>query len=492
MPAASSEIPWDERSESGNEPGDRPDESGASARLRRASIRSVEDREQLGGPAAFPVEHGAAAPGADDAPLKERGRLPSLGQVMKVLRAVVLLALLAGAGFAGWRYRATHQAPEVTYKTANAEKHRIVGKVTASGTLSALVTVLVGTQVSGRIQRLYADFNSKVTKGELVAKIDPQIFEATVAQAKANYAQATASVVNAQAQAKNADLQLARSRSLREQGLAAQQDLDTAEATAAMAHANVDMQQANLQQAAASLHQAQVNLSYTSILSPIDGVVISRSVDVGQTVAASLSAPTLFTIAQDLTKMQVDTNVAEGDVGRLQVGMATYFTVDSFPGQRFRGKIRDIRNAATTVQNVVTYDAVIDVDNTDLRLRPGMTANVTVIYAERQSVLSVPNAALRFHLAAPATPSGSAAGSAHVHGHKPAGGDEAPEARTLYVLRAGGEPQPVSVHTGLTDGTNTEVLDGDLKEGDPVVVDSVGGSSSTSAPPSSTQMRRLF
>ncbi len=410
----------------------------------------------------------------------------------KILRSLVVLLLLAGVGVGVWRYRLAHKTPEVTFKTDPAENHRIVGKVTASGTLSALVTVLVGTQVSGRVQRLYADFNSKVTKGELVAKIDPQLFEAAVAQSQANFAQAKASVVNAQAQARNADLQLARSRSLRDQNLAAQADLDTAEATAAMAHANVDMQQASLQQAAASLHSAQVNLSFTSILSPIDGVVISRSVDVGQTVAASLSAPTLFTIAQDLTKMQVDTNVAEGDVGRLQVGMPTYFTVDSFPGQRFKGKIREIRNAATTVQNVVTYDAVIDVDNSDLRLRPGMTANVTVIYAERQGVLSIPNAALRFHLAG-AAPSGSSSGGARPHGRRGApAADEANEARTIYVLR-GAEPPAVQIHSGLTDGTRTEVVDGELKEGDAVVIDSVGGESApaqTGGAP--TQMRRLF
>jgi HlyD family secretion protein len=409
----------------------------------------------------------------------------------KTIRALIVLVLLAGIGVGAWRYRVAHKAPDVQFKTATVEKHRIVGKVTASGTLSALVTVLVGTQVSGRVQKLYADFNSKVTKGELVAKIDPQLFEAAVAQAQANFAQAQASIVNAEAQAKNADLQLARSHSLREQNLAAQQDLDTAEATAAMAHANVDMQKASLQQATASLHQAQVNLSFTSIVSPIDGVVISRSVDVGQTVAASLSAPTLFTIAQDLTKMQVDTNVAEGDVGRLQVGMPTYFTVDSFPGQRFKGKIRDIRNAATTVQNVVTYDAVIDVDNSDLRLRPGMTANVTVIYAERQGVLAVPNAALRFHLPSTAAASPSGAPSGRPRGHRGPPGDEPPESRTVYILR-GGEPQSATLHTGLTDGTQTEVLDGDLKEGDPVVVDSSGGETPAPASSGPPQMRRLF
>src|ERR1700677_956703 len=187
----------------------------------------------------------------------------------KIIRAIALFLLVVGVGVGAWRYRATHKAPDVTFKTAAAEKHRIVGKVTASGTLSALVTVLVGTQVSGRIQKLNADFNSKVTKGELVAKIDPQIFEATVAQAQANYAQAKASVANAEAQAKNADLQLARTKAMRDQNLAAQADLDTAEATASMAQAGIDMQQASLQQAAAQLHQAQVNLSYTSIVSPI-------------------------------------------------------------------------------------------------------------------------------------------------------------------------------------------------------------------------------
>src|SRR5579859_7638792 len=230
-----------------------------------------------------------------------------------------LVVLVAGAlGY--WRYRAAHRAPDVQYKTAALERRKITGRVTASGTLSALVTVQVGTQVSGRVQKLFADFNSQVKKGQLVAKIDPQLFDAAVQQAQANFVAAKASVVKAQADALNSDRQYARTKALHDQSLASQADLDTAEATAAESHASVDVAKASLAQAAASLNQAQVNLSYTSIISPIDGVVISRSVDVGQTVAASLQAPTLFTIAQDLTKMQVDTNVAEGDVGRLQKG----------------------------------------------------------------------------------------------------------------------------------------------------------------------------
>ena len=328
------------------------------------------------------------------------------------------------------------------YKTAAVEKRRIVGKVTASGTLSALVTVQVGTQVSGRVAKLYADFNSNVKQGQLVAKIDPQLFEASVQQNQAAYQQALAGVATADANALVADKILARTKALKDQNLAAQSDLDTAEANVATTHAAIDAAKANLAQADAQLHQAQVNLSYTSIVSPIDGVVISRSVDVGQTVAASLSAPVLFTIAQDLTKMQVDTSVSEGDVGRLAVGMRTYFTVDSFPGQRFVGKIRQIRNAATTVQNVVTYDAVIDVDNPDLRLRPGMTANVTVVYAERKDVLAVANAALRFRgpsAGAAASASGgprAARGARHHRAPSTAADPDAPETKTLWLSKA--------------------------------------------------------
>jgi HlyD family secretion protein len=418
----------------------------------------------------------------------------------------IAAAAVAIATVGTWRYRVAHSAPPVTFKTVSAEKRHIVGSVAASGTLSALVTVQVGTQVSGRIQTLYVDFNSPVKKGDLVAKIDPQLFEASVRQAQANFASAKAGVTSAQASALNADKQLARTQSLHDQNLASQADLDTAEASVAVTHAAIDAAKASLEQAAAQLNQAQVNLSYTKIVSPIDGVVISRSVDTGQTVAASLSAPTLFTIAQDLTKMQVDTNVAEGDVGRLQVGMKTYFTVDSFPGERFVGKIRQIRNAATTVQNVVTYDAVIDVDNTDLRLRPGMTANVTVVYAERRGAVAVPNAALRFH--APPSLAGSAAphegrrrtkaeasaASGALSG-APSGaspdGAPAPEAKTIWVLR-NGTPQAASIHAGLSDGTVTEVVDGDVHEGDAIVVEAVGGDAAPAPAGTGTSLRRLF
>jgi HlyD family secretion protein len=413
---------------------------------------------------------------------------------------LVALVVLATVAFFVWRYEEKHRRPEAQYKTSPAERRNVVGKVTASGTLSAIVTVQVGTQVSGRIQKLYADYNSHVKKGELVAKIDPQLFEASVQQAQANYLQAKAGVATALASAGNADKQYARTKSLKEANLAAQADLDTAQANVETTHAAIDGAKAQLAQAAAQLNTAQVNLSYTSIVSPIDGVVISRSVDVGQTVAASLSAPTLFTIAQDLTKMQGDTNVSEGDVGRLQVDMRTFFAVDSFPGQRFVGTIRQIRNAATTVQNVVTYDAVIDVDNTDLRLRPGMTANVTIVYDERRDALTVPNAALRFR-ASPSLAGSASAGGEHRRAHTrgdPAAASSAPpdasppkEEKTVWVLRDGVTPQRAKIHTGLTDGTVTEVVDGELQENDAVVTDEIGpeGSAPSAGP---AQTRRLF
>jgi HlyD family secretion protein len=404
---------------------------------------------------------------------------------------IVLVVALVAAGGGYLTYRVKHRPPEVTYKTAPLEKRSIVGRITASGTLSALVTVQVGTQVSGRIQKLLVDFNSPVKQGQLVAKIDPALFEAAVGQAQANYQSAKAGVTTAEANALNADKQYARTKALHDQNLASQADLDTAEANVAVTHATIDAAKASLAQASAQLNQAQVNLSYTNIVSPIDGVVISRSVDTGQTVAASLSAPTLFTIAQDLTKMQVDTNIAEGDVGRLEVGMKTNFTVDSFPGERFLGKIRQIRNSATTVQNVVTYDAVIDVDNTDLRLRPGMTANVTVVYAERKGALAVPNTALRFRPPASLASSAPAPGAGHKRSHGDGGAADGYDAKTIWVLRDGA-PRPVAIHAGLSDGTVTEVVESDLAEGDLAVIDSQ--SADGAAPPlgSAAPMRRLF
>ena len=319
------------------------------------------------------------------------GKRPS--RTRRIVAGAVALAVLVGAVVA---WRVTRAPPPVKYETARVDRGRIVAQVTATGTLSAIVTVQVGSQVSGRIAKLYADWNSPVKKGQLIAKIDPELFKAALDQARANHLAAKGDLNQAKVRAVDARRQLARTRSLAEKNLIAQQDLDTAQANADATDAAVDGAAGRVEQAAANLQQAQVNLAYTDIVSPIDGTVISRNVDVGQTVAASLQAPTVFVIAEDLKKMQVDTSVAEADIGKLRDGMDATFVVDAFPGRKFKGVVRQIRNSPQTVQNVVTYDAVVDVDNPDLALRPGMTANVNFVYAERADVVRIPNAGLRF------------------------------------------------------------------------------------------------
>ena len=438
----------------------------------------------------------------------------------KLIPWLVVLVVLAGGGYGIWRWQKSHAAPELSWKTAPVEKKRIAAKVTASGTLQATVTVQIGAQVSGRIQKLNADFNSSVKKGQLLAKLDPELFKATVEQANANYLSAKAGVTRAEAQQKDAELSAARSKALFDQSLASAADLQTADTSFVVAKAATEVAKASLAQSNASLHQAQVNLSYTEIFSPIDGTVISRAVDVGQTVAASLSAPVIFTIAEDLHKMQVHTSVAEGDVGQLQAGMDASFTVDAFPGQTFKGTVSQIRNSSTTVQNVVTYDAVIDLENARLLLRPGMTATVTVSYAERADAIAVSNAALRFRPPpeaasavtgdAGAPPEYSGSGGPRADGSagrraRPAGSGSGPgggkpeglDRRTVYVMR-GNTPEAVSIVTGLSDGTVSEVVRGELNPGDLVVIDvTVSGkaaSASTGASPAgqAPRMGRMF
>jgi HlyD family secretion protein len=369
------------------------------------------------------------------------------------------IVLLAGAAAVITTGSARRSTGGPRYETVKVDRGRIVSRVTASGTLSALVTVQIGSQISGRIQALYADFNSPVRHGQVLAKIDPQLLQAEVERARANLTAAEGNVARVRAQAVDARRQLERARALsREERLIAQADLETADANAQAAEAQVQAMQGAVEQARAALNQAEVNLGYTTITSTIDGIVISRNVDVGQTVAASLQAPTLFTIAQDLRKMQVDTNVAEADVGKLRPGMPATFTVDAYPGETFKGVIRQIRNAPQTLQNVVTYDAVIDLENPDLKLRPGMTANVTFIHAEKGNALRVPSAAFRFR------PQAEIAVTA-----------PRPEAdrRTLWVLRDG-RPRPVVVRTGVSDGSFTDVIEGELREGDALITETIG------------------
>ncbi len=404
----------------------------------------------------------------------------------------VFLGVAAGA-FGYLRSRNSKPGSTLRYETVKVDTGRIVAKVTATGTVSALVTVQVGSQVSGRIQHLYVDFNAPVKKGQLIAKIDPQLFEAAAEQARANLGAAQGNLTKAKAQAVDADRQYRRSRALAERQLIAQAEVDTAQTNAEVAIAQVEAAKGSVAQTQAALHQAQINLAYTDIVSPTNGVVISRNVDVGQTVAASLQAPILFLIAEDLAKMQVDSSVAEADVGKLRANMPATFTVDAYPGERFTGAVRQIRNAPQAVQNVVTYDAVIDVDNSELKLKPGMTANITFVYAEKDEALRVPNSALRFR-----PPPELLAqirlgqqGPPRDNGTLSVPSDQ----RTIWVLR-GETAEAISVKTGISDGTITEVFTGDLHDGDRLITDVSGeGVNARNTPPMGMGgggLRRVF
>ena len=411
-----------------------------------------------------------------------------IGLAVAALVAVVLWSRQGGAG------------ADLQFETATVDRGPIVVRVTASGTLSAVVTVEVSSQVSGRILEILVDYNSPVRKGQVLARLDPQFYEAALQQARANHLAAQGDQTRARVQADDAVRQLERARELSGSNLLPDADLDAAQARADAGRAEVATAAGRVEQAAAALHQARVNLAYTTITSPIDGTVISRDVDVGQTVAASLQAPTMFVLAEDLRKMQVNTSVAEADIGRLRAGMSTSFTVDAYPSERFQGVVRQIRNAPQTVQNVVTYDAVVDVANPDLKLRPGMTANVTFAYADRPDVLRIPNAALRFRpdpaliarggngngggSPAGGAPTGAEAADGSPKTGRARGGPGAasraprpaaePDRRTVFIARAG-RLVAVPIRVGVSDGTLTELLEGDLREGDALVTEVIGG-----------------
>ncbi|HEY0372899.1 MAG TPA: efflux RND transporter periplasmic adaptor subunit [Thermoanaerobaculia bacterium] len=361
------------------------------------------------------------------------------------------------------------------YKTEKVDRGNVTMTVTATGTLSAVTTVQIGSQVSGVIARLYADFNSKVQKGQILAELDPTPFEQQVAQRRAD-------VTRAQVQVDDARLKYDRQKRLLDAGLTAQAEVDAAKAV-------LDGARAQVQQASAALSQAQTNLQYTRITSPTDGIVVDKQYEVGQTVAASFQAPTLFEIAQDLTKMQVQADVDQSDIGRIKVGQIARFNVDAYPDEEFRGRIAQIRYNAQVNQNVVTYPVILEVDNPEGRLRPKMTANVTIDVESVPNVLRVPNTALRFkppqseggekksarggsgdasERLARGGPTGGPMGAA---GAMPRGrGGAAAKTQTVYTLGADKKLVPVEIRTGITDGRYTHVVSGGLKEGDLIVV----------------------
>ena len=385
---------------------------------------------------------------------------------MKKLRWwIVLVVVVAGGIAGGLYYRANGGKNPDKYRTEVVGRGTVAEVVTATGTISAVTTVQVGSQVSGIVSRLYVDFNSPVKKGELLAELDPTPFQAQVEQRRAD-------VAHANVELRGAELLLRRNERLISDGLVAQADYDGAKTAYDAAKTDVD-------QSDAALRQALTNLSYAKIYSPIDGVVVARQYDIGQTVAASFQAPTLFTIAEDLTKMQVRADVDQSDIGRVTLGQTARFTVDAFPDENFQGTISQIRLNATQNQNVITYPVIIDVPNPDLKLKPTMTADVTIEVAKVQDTLRVPNGALRFRpivtggAATPAASSG-ARGSGGVAGAAAALGKgqqrPARKEQSVYLIGTDGEPKAVPVKIGISDGRFTAIVGGDLKEGDKVIV----------------------
>jgi HlyD family secretion protein len=391
-------------------------------------------------------------------------RKPSRSSVI----AIALMLAIAGGIVA---YRQFYAAPsEQQYRTQAVEKGEVKQVVSANGTINPVSLVNVGTQVSGTVKNLYVDFNSKVVKGQVLLELDDALLAAQQKQSLANVQSAAASLELATANE-------ARMRHLFEQEYASRQEMDTA----VQARKAADAQ---LQSARATVEKDQANLANTVIRSPVSGVVVDRSVDVGQTVAASLQTPTLFKIAQDLSKMQIDANFAEADIGSIRVGQTVRFTVDAFAGQNFKGEVRQIRLSPTIQSNVVTYDVVVNVDNPEQILMPGMTAYVSIAVQERKDVLLVPNASLRFK---PANLDATKRGSGEASNGKP---KRDAFSGTVYVLQ-GGVPVPVTVSLGITDNRNTEVVGGEIKAGDQVVVGEANASAQSQAvnnPP----MRRMF
>ena len=397
----------------------------------------------------------------------------------------ILVAVVAvTASFAAY-YRANADDDRPQYTTAVVTREDLVDSVEATGTLGAVTTVQVGTQVSGTIASLHADFNSEVKKGDVIARLDPSLMQAQVDQAAATITRLEADVDRAQAALQDAQQKLDRGRELLKQGLVPRADVDTAESTARQAEASLQSAKAQVTQARASLNQNRVNLDHTIITAPVDGIVISRNVDVGQTVAASMSAPTLFVIAKDLTHMQVEASVDEADIGRIRQGEPVTFVVDAYPRDVFKGTVSQVRLQPVVVQNVVSYVTVIDVPNPEKKLKPGMTATVTIEVARSDDVLTVPNSALRFRPPDTARQAGTSTRPVSTSGNARGGteGGSFERSRRVWTLRDG-QLQPVRVQTGISNGTATAVSGDELREGMTVVTGIVA--SNADAAPSTT------
>jgi HlyD family secretion protein len=401
------------------------------------------------GSSSVPARHSSSAPSDQEhrlpAPLPVL-LSPRTGPRPPWLIGIVILLTVIGAGTWYWWTAGT---PPVHYKTALVDRGPITAIITATGTVNPVVSVQVGSQISGKITQLMADFNSVVTKGQILATIDPQPFQARVSQARASLKSGRGNLAKAKNMANQRKLELDRMKTLLRQQFVSQADLDLAATNFRDAQAQVEVAQAQMDQAVATFASAKLDLGYTTIYSPVNGSVVSRNVDVGQTVAASFQTPTLFVIAQDLMQMQVDTNVSESDIGGVAEGKPANFRVDAYPKQFFEGTVTQVRNAPISIQNVVTYDVVITVDNQDLKLKPGMTANVTIVTAKKDNPLRVPNGALRFRM--PGVPVDR-------------------KVTQVWVMDQAKQVHQAVITTGIADSLSTEIAEGVLKEGDQVIL----------------------
>jgi HlyD family secretion protein len=411
----------------------------------------------------------------------------------KTFLAIAILAIALGAffGYRQWSGR----NDSVALATAPVTRGDIVETVDATGTLQAVTTVQVGTQISGTVKALYADFNSEVHKGQVIAELDPSLLQTEVEQARATIVRLQAEVDRARVQLDDAKIKAQRAQELFDRQLISRNDLETAQSTMMTAEAAVKSAQAQVVQARASLNQNTVNLGHAVIRAPIDGIVISRNVDVGQTVAASMQAPTLFVIARDLSQMQLSASVDESDVGRVQPGQQAAFRVDAYGNETFSGVVSQVRLQPVVEQNVVSYVTIIDVPNPDLRLKPGMTATLTLEVARANGTLRVPNAAMRFRPTAevfaalhqqPPEPAGRASEPEVVATTGTTGSEERPVDRSnravVWVLEDG-QLHPVRVDAGISDGVMTAVAARDLAEGAQVVTGvTAPGAAASSAP----------
>ncbi len=398
-----------------------------------------------------------------DEVLQQLGK-PAPGGVGRLMRILGVLSVLAIAGLLVWRLQAGGEPP-VKYLTSRVRRGDLAATVTATGTLDGKDTVSVGAETSGRVKAVYVDFNDSVTAGQMLAEIDPASIKAALAQSSAQLSAARAEVKNADATTTEAKLNAERTRALYADGLASKQSLETALASAERAVASAESARAQVLVSQAQVESNRTSLSKTTVRSPIDGVVLSRQVEVGQALVAAMTTPELFTVARDLREMEVTIAIDEADVGRTRVGQHATFTVDAWPGKTFTGTLRSIHNVSVTKDNVVTYEALLSVSNDELLLRPGMTATVTIRTDQRSGVLLVPNAALRF--TPPSTSKRSAFSGPPGETSPTVIADERPR---VWVLRDA-QPVEVMVEVGLTDGVETEVRAQGLAEGTLVITD---------------------